>query len=64
MIPFLTAMEVNSRKNKLQPLIALISHSTLTPSKVIQIVYTMMGNFCYGYGDKISQIEEMGNKSC
>jgi hypothetical protein len=54
-IPFLTAMEVNSRNDKLQPFIAPINHNTLTSSKVMQIVHTMMENFCCGFGDKISQ---------
>ena len=39
-IPFLTAMEVNSRNSKLQPFIAPINHNTLTSSKVIQIMQT------------------------
>jgi hypothetical protein len=42
LIPFLTAMEVNSRNNKLQPFIAPINHNTLTSSKVIQIVPSVM----------------------
>ncbi len=62
-IPFLTAMEVNSR-NKPQPFIAIVNHNTLTSAKVIQILHTVMGNFCHGYGDKISQLVEMGNDSC
>jgi hypothetical protein len=48
MISFLTTMEVNSRNNKLQTFIALVNHSTFTSAKVIQIVHTMMGNFCHG----------------
>ncbi len=63
-IPFSTAMEVNSRNNNLQSFIAPVNHNTFTSSVVIQIVHSMMENFCHGYGDKISQLEEMGSDSC
>ncbi len=64
MIPFLTSMEVNSRKNKLQPFIEPVNHNILTSAKVIKIVHTMMGNFCHGEGNKIIQLEDTGNDSC
>ncbi len=41
---------------KLQPFIAPINHNTLTSAKTMNIVHTLMGNFCHGDKDKISQI--------
>jgi hypothetical protein len=49
---------------KLQPFIALINHNTLTSAKAIQIVHSLMGNFCHGDKDKISQMEDVGNDAC
>jgi hypothetical protein len=49
---------------KLQPSIAPINHNTLTSTKAMQIVHTLMGNFCHGDKDKISQMEDMGNDAC
>jgi hypothetical protein len=45
----------------LQPFIALVNHITLTAPKTYQIVHTLMGNFCHGDKDKISQMEDMSN---
>ena len=49
---------------KLQPFIAPINHNTLTSVKTMKIVHTLMGNFCHGDKDKISQMEDMGNDAC
>jgi hypothetical protein len=49
---------------KLQPFIAPVNHYTLTSAKAIQIVHTLMGKFCPGDKDKISQMEDMGNNAC
>ncbi len=49
---------------KLQPFIAPINHNTLTSAKAIQVVHTLMGNFCHGDKDKISQMEDKGNVPC
>ncbi len=49
---------------KLQPSIAPINHNTLTSAKTMSIVHTLMGNFCHGDKDKISQMEDMGNNAC
>jgi hypothetical protein len=49
---------------KLQPFIAPINHNTLISAKTINNVHTMMGNFCHGDKDKISQMEDMGNDAC
>ncbi len=50
---------------KLQPFIAPINHNTLTSAKAMQIVHTtLMGSFCHGDKDKISQMEDMGNNAC
>jgi hypothetical protein len=48
----------------LQPFIAPVNHNTLTSAKAMQIVHTLMGNFCHGDKDKISQMEDMGNNAC
>ncbi len=49
---------------KLQPFIAPVNHNTLTSAKAINIVHTLMGNFCHGDKEKISQREDMGNDAC
>jgi hypothetical protein len=49
---------------KLQPFIAPVNHNTLTLAKAIQTVHTLMGNFCHGDKDKISQMEDIGNDAC
>jgi hypothetical protein len=49
---------------KLQPFIAPVNHNTLTPLKAMQIVHSLMENFCHGDKDKISQMEDMGNNAC
>jgi hypothetical protein len=48
---------------KLQPFITPINHNTLTSAKTMNIVHTLMGNFCHGDKDKISQMEDMGNNA-
>ncbi len=52
---------LDSHAVKLQPLVAPVNHNTLTSAKAIQIVHTLMGNFCHENPDKISQFEDMGN---
>jgi hypothetical protein len=64
MIPFLSSMELNRQENRLQPFVAPVNHNTLTSANAIQIVHTLMGNFCHGDIDKVSQLEDMGNDSC
>jgi hypothetical protein len=49
---------------KLQPFIAPINHITLTAAKTMNIVHTLMGNFCHRDKDKISQMEDTGNTAC
>ncbi len=49
---------------KLQPFTAPINHNTLTSAKTMNIVHTLMENFCHGDKDKISQMEDMGNDAC
>jgi hypothetical protein len=48
---------------KLQPFIAPVNHNTLTSAKTMSIVHILMGNFCQGDKDKISQMEDMGNNA-
>jgi hypothetical protein len=49
---------------KLQPFIAPVNHNTLTSAKAMQIMHTLMGNFCHGDKDKISQMKDMCNDAC
>jgi hypothetical protein len=49
---------------KLQPFITPVNHNTLISAKTMNIVHTLMGNFCHGDKDKISQMEDMGNDAC
>jgi hypothetical protein len=56
--------EGNKDDIKLQPFIASVNHNTLTSAKAMQIVHTLMGNFCHCDKDKISQMEDMGNNAC
>ncbi len=48
----------------LQPFIKPINHNTLTSATPMNIVHTLMGNFCHGDKDKISQMEDIGNNAC
>ncbi len=56
--------EGDVNKVKLQPFIAPINHNALDFSKAFNIIHTLMGNFCHGDKNKISQREEMGNDAC
>ncbi len=38
--------------------------NTLTYAKTLQIVHTLMGNYCHGDQTKKSQLEDMGNDVC
>ncbi len=49
---------------KLQPFVAPVNHNTLTSAKAMNIVHTLMGNFCHRDKNKISQMEDMGNDAC
>jgi hypothetical protein len=70
-IPFLTPTNVKetyneqlSNENILQPYVAPMSHNTLTSAKNLQIVHTLMRNYCHGDENKTSQLEDMGNNAC
>ncbi len=58
--PHTIIMEGGEEYNKLQPFISPIYHNTLTSAKAIQIVHTLMRNFCHGDKDKISQMKKYG----
>jgi hypothetical protein len=49
---------------ELQPFIAPVNHNTLTFAKAINNVHTLIGNFCHGNKERISQREDMGNDAC
>jgi len=70
-IPFLTPMNVKKTYDEqldnakiLQPYVAPVNHNTLTSAKTLQIVHTLMGNYCHGDQTKKSQLEDMGNDAC
>ena len=48
----------------LQPYIAPMNHIALTSAKTLQIVHTLMGNYCHRDQTKKSQLEDMGNDAC
>ena len=48
----------------LQPYIAPVNHNTLSSAKTLQIVHTLLGNYCHGDQTKKSQLENMGNDAC
>ncbi len=70
-IPFLTPMNVKKTYDEqldnakiLQPYVAPVNHNTLTSAKTLQIVHTLMENYCHGDQIKKSQLEDMGNNAC
>jgi hypothetical protein len=70
-VPFLTPMNMKKTYNEqldnakiLQPYVAPVHHNTLTSAKTLQIVHTLMGNYCHGDQTKKSQLEDMGNDAC
>ena len=48
----------------LQPYVAPVNHNTLTSAKTLQIVHTLIGNYCHGDQTKKSQLEDMVNDVC
>ncbi len=70
-ILFLTPMNVIKTHNEqldnakiLQRYVAPVNHNTLTSAKTLQIVHTLMGNYCHRDQTKKSQLEDMGNDVC
>jgi hypothetical protein len=70
-VPFLTPMNLKKTHDEqldnakiLQPYIAPMNHNTLTSAKTLQIVHTLMGNYCHGDQTKKSWLEDMGNDAC
>ena len=60
-IPFLTPMNVKETYNEqlsnakiLQPYVAPVNHNAVTSAKTLQIVHTLMGNYCHG--DQIKKV--------
>jgi hypothetical protein len=49
---------------ELQPFIVPVNHNTLTSAKAMQIVHTLMVNFCHRDKVKIRQMEDIGNDAC
>jgi hypothetical protein len=67
-IPFFTLMNMKETYNEqlsnakiLQPYVAPMNHNTLTSAKTLQILHTLMGNYCHGDENKTSQLDDMGN---
>ncbi len=61
MVPFLTMLEALNDHTTLLPFVAPVNHNKVNESKTVQIIHTLMGNFCNG--DK-SKPEDMGNDEC
>ena len=63
-IPFLTVLIPDDEEEFLQPFAAAVNHNVVNESKTLQIIHTLMGNFCHGDTTKENQPEEMGNDAC
>jgi hypothetical protein len=61
MVPFLTALELSHKKTTLEPYVAPVNHNKVNESNTLQIIHTLIGNFCHGDKNKESQPEDMGN---
>jgi hypothetical protein len=66
-IPFLTPMNMKKTYDEqldyaiiLQPYIAPVNHNTLTFAKTLQIVHTLMGNYCHGDQTKKMSVRGYG----
>jgi hypothetical protein len=64
MVPFLTELEASDDHSALLPFIVPVNHNKVNESKTVQIIHTLMGNFCHGDKNKESQPEDMGNDAC
>jgi hypothetical protein len=64
MVPFLTVLEPSYEQTMLVPFVASVNHIKVNESKTLQIIHTLMGNFCHGDNNKESQPEDMGDDAC
>jgi hypothetical protein len=63
MLPFFTPFKVDIDKHKLKPYMAPVNHNVLNETTRINIVHTLMGNFCNKSDGKINTMpmEDMGH---
>ncbi len=66
MLPFFTSFEVDVDKHTLKPYMASVNHNVINEITWLNIVHTLMGNFCLGSDGKndTMPMEDMGNDAC
>jgi hypothetical protein len=66
MLPFFTPFEVAIDKHTLKPYMASVNHNVINETTWLNIVHTLMGNFCQESDGKnnTTPIEDMGNDAC
>jgi hypothetical protein len=64
MVPFFTVLEASDDYTTLLPFIAPVNNNKVNESKMVQIIHTLIGNFCHGDKNKKSQPADMGNVAC
>ncbi len=60
MVPFLTALEASDDHTTFLPFVAPVNYNKVNESKIVQIIHTLMGNFCHGDKKKESQALSTG----
>ena len=53
-----------NRQQNLHPYIAPVNHNFVNEAKALNIVHTMLGNFCHGDKDTVTLMEQIGNNAC
>jgi hypothetical protein len=66
MLPFCTSFEVDIDKHTLKPYMASVNHNVINEIIWLNIVRTLMGNFCHKSDGKndTTPMEGMGNDVC
>jgi hypothetical protein len=66
MLPFFTSFEVDVDKHTLKPYMASVNHNVINEITWLNIVHTLMGNFCLESDGKndTTPMEDMGNDAC
>ncbi len=66
MLPFFTPFVVDVDKHALKPYMAPVNHNILNETTWVNIVHTLLGNFCQetdNHNDT-TQMEDMGHDAC
>ena len=66
MLPFFTHFIVDTKKHTLKPYMAPVNHNVLNETTWVNIVHSIMGNFCLGTDEELhtAPMENMGNDAC